>query len=353
MVGRRGLSWFLIVFLIQVAVASAQTTASIEGTVTDSTGGALPGVTVNVANEETGISRDVVTEADGRYIARDLALGLYKVEAALQGFTTSSRKGIQLTIGRQATVDFQLGVGELSETVEVTGDAPLVDTKTAGVASFVSREQMNDLPLNARDFSQLIDLQAGTVHVRIEAGGGANAGESAGARISVSGARPSANVFVLDGTEIQTAYGTLPAGVGGATLGLEAVQEFKVLSNNYSAQYGRSVGGTVVAATRSGTNAFRGTGYWYHRDQNLDAKNYFDIGEKPEFKRNQYGVGFGGPIVKNRTFFFGNYEKLKEELPRVLRTQVPTADARNGILPGQAAVTVAGVIKPYLDLYPM
>jgi hypothetical protein len=205
---------------------------------------------------------------------------------------------------------------------------------------------MADLPLAARDFSQLIALQAGTSQVRIEVGSGQNAGAAAGARISVSGARPSSNVFVLDGTEIQTAYGILPAGVGGATLGLEAVQEFKIQTNNYSAQYGRSVGGTVVAATRSGTNQFRGTGYWYHRNEGFDSRNFFDRGEKPDFVRHQLGSGLGGPIIRNRTFFFGNYEVLREDLPQRLSAEVPTAAARAGILPNRT-VTVSPVVRPY------
>jgi hypothetical protein len=350
--GRRFAGVLLCALLGGVPPAAAQTGASIEGIVADSTGGALPGATVQVTNEGTGITREVVTDAEGRYVVRDLALGEYRVEAALPGFRTSVRRGIVLTIGREAQVSLELGIGEISEEVVVSGDAPLVDTSSAGATSLVSREQMADLPLAARDFSQLIALQAGTVHVRIEAGSGQNAGAAAGARISISGARPSSNVFVLDGTEIQTAYGILPSGVGGATLGLEAVQEFKIQTNNYSAQYGRSVGGTVVAATRSGTNQLRGSGYWYHRNDAFDSRNFFDSGEKPDFRRNQFGAGLGGPIIRNRTFFFGNYEVLRELLPRRLSAEVPTAEARAGNLPGRT-VTVSPVVKPYLDLYPL
>jgi hypothetical protein len=352
MSGRRCLGVLLSALFVCVSTAWAQTGASIEGTVTDTTGGALPGATVQVVNEATGISREVVTDGEGRYVVRDLALGEYRVEATLPGFRTAVRQGVILTIGREAAVDFELGVGEISEEVVVSGDAPLVDTSSAGTASLVSREQMADLPLNARDFSQLITLQAGTVQVRMEAAGGQNAGAAAGARISISGARPSSNVFVLDGTEIQTAYGTLPAGVGGATLGLEAVQEFKIQTNNYSAQYGRSVGGTVVAATRSGTNQLHGSAYWYHRNDMFDARNFFDSGEKPDFRRNQFGAGVGGPIFRNRTFFFGNYEVLRERLPRQLSGVVPTAAARAGTLP-TGTVTVSPLVRPYVDLYPL
>jgi hypothetical protein len=352
MTGRGFVGILLLALVCSGPAAFAQTGASIEGIVADTTAGALPGATVQVTNEATGITREVVTDGEGRYVVRDLALGEYRVEASLPGFRTAVRRGIVLTIGREAQVNLELGIGEISEEVVVSGDAPLVDTSSAGATSLVSREQMADLPLAARDFSQLIGLQAGTVQVRIEAGSGQNAGAAAGARISISGARPSSNVFVLDGTEIQTAYGILPSGVGGATLGLEAVQEFKIQTNNYSAQYGRSVGGTVVAATRSGTNQLHGTGYWYHRNDAFDSRNFFDVGEKPEFRRNQYGTGIGGPIIRNRTFFFGNYEVLRERLPRQLTADVPTAEARAGILPNRT-VTVSPVVRPYLDLYPL
>jgi hypothetical protein len=352
--GTRGFAAFVFVLFVSVPMASAQSTGSIAGTVTDGTGGALPGATVQVTNEGTGIVRSVVADDEGRYRARELSLGEYRLEVALMGFRTAVRRGIVLTIGREAIVDVSLDIGELTEQIVVTSDAPLVDTSHGAVANLVSREQMADLPLNARDFSQLIALQAGTVHVQTGTVGasGFNAGMAGGARISISGARPSSNVFVLDGTEIQTAYGMLPSGVGGATLGLEAVQEFRVLSGNYSAQRGRSVGGTVVAASRSGTNQFRGSGYWYHRNESLDAANFFDDGEKPDFSRNQFGGALGGPILRSRTFFFGNLEHLRERLPRRSSALVPTAAAREGLLP-TGTVRVAPEVKPYLALYPL
>jgi hypothetical protein len=348
---RRWLTASLVAFVMSVPAAFAQTSTAIEGTVSDATGGALPGATVDITNAETNITRSVVTDDEGRYRARDLPLGEYRVAASLSGFQSSARSGIILTLGRAAVVDFQLGIGELTETVEVTGDAPLVNTSTAAVGGLIAREQMADLPLNSRDFSQLITLQPGTVQHRGDPGAG-NAAGAQGARISISGARPSSNRFVLDGTEIQTAHGQLPSGVGGVTLGLEAVQEFQVLTSSYSAQRGRSVGGTVVAATRSGTNTLRGSAYLYHRNEGLDASNFFDRGEKPEFTRNQFGGGVGGPIVRNRTFFFFNHERLHEKLPQRLSGEVPTEAARQGILPGRTVV-VSPLVRPYLDLFPL
>ena len=328
--------------------AAAQTVGSIEGVVLDTSGGTLPGATVVVTNENTGVSRTVTAEAEGRYRARDLAIGTYRLEASLSGFQTVVRRGIMLTIGREAIVNFELGVGGLTDTITVTGDAPLVNTTSSEVTALVAREQMEKLPLNSRDFSQLITLQAGTTYVRSVEGGHRS---GYGARISVSGSRPSSNVFTIDGSEVQTAFGQLPSGVTGATLGLEAVQEVKILMSNYSAQHGRSAGATVVAATRSGTNSLHGSSYWYHRDESLDARNYF-AATKPEFTRNQFGVSAGGPVARNKMFFFSNYEGLREDLPLTRLSAVPTVAARNGILPS-GTVTVHPGVKPYLPLWPL
>ena len=344
------LGFFILVSLVLLYAnlpAFGQTVGSIEGMVSDNTGAILPGVTVEVTNDETGIARTVVTDDQGRYRARELGLGQYSVQASLEGFRTVVRRGIILTLGREAVIDLELPIGELTEDVVVTADAPLVQTRSGEVTALVSRDQMEDLPLNTRDFSQLINLQAGTVFYRSQQG---NRMSGYGSRISVSGARPTSNAFTLDGSEIQTAHGQMPSGVTGAQLGLEAVQEFRVLTSNYSAQYGRSAGATIVAATRSGTNNLRGTAYVYHRNDSLDAKNFFDD-EKPEFKRNQFGVSLGGPILKNKTFFFGNFEGLRQRLPERMFGRVPTAAARQGILP-TATVPVSAAVQPYLALFP-
>lgn len=325
-----------------------QSVGVISGQVTDETGGVLPGSTVEVTNENTGIVQTLVTDPEGRYRARSLALGRYSVKASLAGFQAVIRSGIRLTIDREATVDFKLAIGELAEAITVGGDAPLVDTQDSGMTSLVTREQLTDLPLNARDYSQLIAIQPGTTYYRSQ-GGSEQSGY--GARISVSGARVTSNVFTLDGTDIQTSSGLLPSGVTGATLGLEAVQEFKILTSNYSAQYGRGAGATILAATRSGTNEFHGSAYWYHRNDGLDARNFFDD-EKPEFDRNQAGFSLGGRILQDRTFFFTNFELLREGLPQRLNGAVPTADARRGILPDRT-VTVDPNVQRYLELWPL
>jgi hypothetical protein len=271
--------------------ALAQSVATISGQVSDASGGVLPGATVDILNEDTGISRTVVSDAEGRYRVRDLTLGRYRISGSLTGFTTVVRSGVVLTVDRQATVDLQLPIGEVTEELVVTGDAPLVETTQSASTALVSRQQVADLPLNARDFSQLINLQAGTTYYRNQAG---DAVSGLGARISVSGARPSANSFTLDGSDINTPMGQIPSGVTGAVLGVEAMQEFKVLTGNYSARYGRAAGANILAVSRSGTNQFRGSSYWYHRNEALDARNFFHPA-KLDFRRDQYGGALGGP----------------------------------------------------------
>lgn len=336
-----------LAFSDQIILAQV-TTATISGTLKDETGAILPGATVKITNLDTGITRTVITDDQGRYHAPNLSLGNYEVQAELTGFQTGVRRGITLTVGREAIVDFTLKVGEITERVIVTGEAPLVETTKSEISGLVTREQVSLLPLNARDFSQLVTLQAGAVQFRHTSG---NVQAGFGTRIAVSGARTNMNAFSLDGVNINTVAGQLPAGVGQATLGVESMREFKVLTSSYSAEYGRAAGANIVAITKSGTNEFHGSVFEYIRNDNLDARNFFDR-EKPEFKRNQFGFSLGGPIVRNKTFFFGSYEGLRERLGLTEIGQVPTPAARQGVLPDRR-VSVSPLIKPYLDLYPL
>ncbi len=340
---------FVLVVALSVAWAEAQTVASISGRVTDSTGAVLPGTEVELENLDTGATRVVVTNDQGAYRGRNLPLGNYRVSASLPGFQTVVRSGVVLTVGRQAVVNVELPVGEISEQVQVTGDAPLVETTSGAISELVTRDQISNLPLNSRDFSQLITLQAGTTNYRRQEGGG-HVGY--GARISVNGARPEDSSFTLDGSDITTPTGLLPAGVSNATLGIEAMREFKVMTSAYSAQYGRSGGASLIAVTRSGTNQLHGSLFAYHRNDNLDARNFFDP-TKPELKRNQFGFSLGGPIVPDRDFFFASYEGLRDRGPVLFNnTTVPTAAARMGDLGSEGMVNIHPDVVPYLDLWP-
>ena len=307
---RNGLFWIqLVCVLFGAGISAAQvTTGTILGTVRDSTGGVVPAATVTVRNVQTGISRTVTTDSAGRYTVPQLGLGQYEVTTEASGFQTAVRSGIELTVGRQAVVDFSLQVGAVAEKVTVTGEAPLVNTTSATVASLVDEKTMRELPLSGRNFTDLTAIQPGalfvtTVSPTVRTGGGR--------KISVNGARPAQTLYMLDGVEtMNIAANMAPSSVLGRQLGTEAVREFNVLINNYGAQYGRAIGGVVNAVTRSGANDWHGSAYEVFRNDALDANEFFVPTNAPPIplKQNQFGGTFGGPLRKDNTFFFLAYD---------------------------------------------
>ncbi|MBI2821258.1 MAG: TonB-dependent receptor [Acidobacteria bacterium] len=358
--------WICVVLLCMSQAIFGQTTATISGMVTDESGALLPGAEITVTNVDTGIKRASLSDDGGRYRVSNLNVGRYEVVASLPGFQSAVRSGITLTMGREAIVDLILKVGEITERVVVTGEASLVETTSGSLSGLVDRATILELPLNGRDLTGLIALQSGTARATT-----ANTGGSSGfsRHVSINGARPGTNGYLLDGTEVKSVDGGAPAGVSGNFLGGEAIQEFKVERNAYSAQYGGSSGGVVNVLSKSGTNDLHGSVYYFHRNDNLDASNFRDapivdssgkfIGKrKPEFKRHQYGASAGGPIVKNRTFFFGNYEGLRESLGFTTFLQTLTQDARQGRLQNPTTglftqIPVNPAVVPYLALWPL
>jgi outer membrane receptor protein involved in Fe transport len=346
----------VIVCFAASTMRSQVTTGTISGTVTDSTGAVLPGATIALQNEETGISRTVQTDAGGRFSAPSLSLGHYRVRAGLEGFQSEVRTGIALTVGRHAVVDIQLQVGSIATTVEVIGEAPLVQTNESTVSYTVDEQAIADLPLNARDLVQLIVLQPGIT--QIEFGSNDSATDGYSKRISISGLRGEYNAYLLDGTYINDFKRHIPAGPSGALLGAETVREFEVLTNNFSAKYGRALGGVFNAISKSGTNQWHGGAYEFHRNSALDARSFFDVKIEPTdprlppFKRNQFGGSFGGPIIREKAFFFAAYEALRERLGSTERRNVLDENARRGILPGRT-VQVSPKILPFLELFPL
>lgn len=329
------------------------TTATLEGVVKDTTGAILPGATIRVKSIETGISRTLLTDDAGRYRIPGLAPGNYEIQAELTGFQTALIKSINLVVGQHATVDVVLKVGELTEVVEVVGAVPLVETATSSLYGLVDEKKIVDLPLNGRSFDQLAVLQPGAMYVPVATQGAVFGGR--GRKMSVGGARPNQNLFLMDGTDINDFFNSTPGSIGGQLLGVETVKEFTVLTDNYTAEFGRTAGGVVNAVTKSGTNDFHGSAFEFHRNSALDAKNFFDSPDEPipPFKRNQFGFTIGGPIKKDRTFFFGAYEGFRERLGRTLIATVPTAEARRGNIPGQSPIAVDPAVVPYLNLYPL
>lgn len=345
---------FVVLVFLFGGIAFAQvTTGTISGTVKDSSGAVLPGTKVVVLHEDMGISRIVQTDSSGRYSAPSLGLGNYRVTASLEGFESESRKGILLTVGREAVVDFQMTVGAVNQTVEVTGEAPMVESTTSSLGSLVDDRTIRDLPLNGRSYDQLAFLQPGVIAM----GGGTSQGSistyGSGRRFSVAGSRSDANSFLLDGTDINDQENSTPGGASGNNLGVDTIREFKILTNAFSAEYGRSAGSVTSAVTRSGTNNFHGTVFEFIRNNHLDARNFFDAGSSPPpFKRNQFGGVFGGPIKKDKTFFFAGYEGLRQGLGTTQISTVPTVASRQGNLP-TGTVAVSPAIVPYLAIFPL
>ena len=322
------------VVLLMAAASYAQvTTGTISGVVMDSSGAVLPNTKIEITNEGTGVVRVVESNATGRYVAPMLPVGNYKLNAVKEGFQTEIRSGIVLTVGREAAVDVHLQVGAVSQTIEVTGEAALVQTTEATVSYTVESSTIRELPLNGRDLSQLILLQPGVTQSNT-AGGEAYNGY--GKRISISGMRGEDNTYLLDGGLIGDHRRHIPAGPSGALLGLEAVQEFQVLTNAFGAQYGRALGGVFNAVSKSGTNEFHGSAYDYLRNSALDARNFFDKQEDendprlPPFRRNQFGATGGGPIQRDKSFFFLAYESTREVLSETLAPLTMDADWRQG-----------------------
>ncbi|MBI4441762.1 MAG: TonB-dependent receptor [Acidobacteria bacterium] len=350
---RQGL-WLsvLVCLLLTGSVAIAQvTTGTISGTVTDATGAIVPGAEVTVKNVDTGITRVMTTDERGRYTAPQLPPGNYEVSTSITGFQTEVRRGISLTLGREAMVNFALQVGSVTERVEVTAEAPLVDTTQATVGGLVEEVQMRSLPVNLRSFEQLAGLEPGVIMA--SEGSGPRGGM--GTRLNISGARAEFNSFQIDNVDVADVYRKTPGGVAGGVMGIESIKEFRVERSNYSAEFGLAAGGVINVITRSGTNQFHGSLYLFNRNDTVASRNFFDRlndRDKPEFRRNQFGGAIGGPIRRDKTFFFANYEGLRQARPTNATSQVPTALARQGILPS-GPVAVNPRVEPYLKLYPL
>ena len=339
---RTGLAFVAaIVFLGALNVVAQTPTGSISGTVTDASGAVVPGARVTVTDVGKGISRALTTDSSGRYQAPGLIPGNYQVQVQMEGFQTEIRQGIQLTVAMDAVIQITLQVGQVAQTTVVTAEAPLVNTVTGTVSGLVDDRAIRDLPLNGRSFDQLISLQSSAPTFRYQA---ANGSIGRSATFAVAGARPRTNTYLMDGTEVveSTGTNTSPSGALGKNLGVEAIQEFTVLTANYSAAYGKRIGGVVNIATRSGTNQIHGSFFEFLRNSDLDARNFFDV-QKPAFKRNQFGGALGGPIRKDRVFFFGTYEGLREPLGLTNIAFVPNDASRAAAVPA---------MQPYLILFP-
>ena len=310
--------------------------ATISGTVTDASGGIIANAQISAKNVATGVLTASTANSDGLYTVTNLIPGEYQVSVSALGFTTKVL-AVTLTVGAERVIDVSLAVGRSQETVRVTEQAPTIQLETSTISATVEGSEVRELPLNGRDWASLATLQPGVASVRTQEAVtqvGSHA-RGLGMQMTIDGNRPTQNTYRLNGVIINDYSNAGPGSVLGQNLGVDAVQEFSVLTNNYTAEYGFTSGGVINAITRSGTNDFHGSAYEFIRNSALDAANFFENAsglKKAAFRRNQFGGSAGGPIWKDKIFVFGDYEGLRQSkgIPHI--GFVPSAEARNGIL---------------------
>ena len=328
--------------------ASAQVAgATLSGTVSDPSGAIVPKATVTVRNTATNVSRTVTTNSEGFYSAPNLNPGPYEVKTSAPGFSAQVQKNIVLTVGAQITFNPSLALGKVSETVVVTDVPPSVQTSSATVSATVDGTTVRELPLNGRDWTSLATLEPGVVSVPNQAttGFSANKGNRGfGNQLSDGGHRANENTYRVNGMVINDYTNAAPGGSTGVNLGVDAIDQFSVLTSNYTSEYGRTSGAVINAITKTGTNQLHGTAYFFDRDSIFDARNYFDGPTIPPFRRIQFGAAAGAPIIKDRTFIFVDYEGIRQSQPVSTTIHVPDAATR--------ALAVAA-IQPYLALWPV
>ncbi|MBI3949367.1 MAG: carboxypeptidase regulatory-like domain-containing protein, partial [Acidobacteria bacterium] len=324
-----------------------ETTQGIRGTVVDPNGAAIPDVTITVVDSGTGRRRTSTTDSNGNYAALKLPLGRYEVIAEKESFQRITIRDINLEVGQVAVLDITLQVGTITQTLEVTAEPPIIQTTTSSIASSVNSVQMESLPLNTRSFTSFTTIQPGisTFYSSAPANNATAAQQHQGTVISAQGQRPGFVAFIQDGMDISDGSSAgVPATGGGDVLGVEGIAEFQVQTHNYSAEFGQSAGAVISYVTKSGTNTFHGSAYEYLRNDVFDSRNFFDREDVPPFKRNQFGASAGGPIRKDRTFYFGNYEGLRQRLTTTGTYFVPSRAIRQAAA-SDGRITDPGLIR--------
>jgi hypothetical protein len=341
------LSATILALALTAAAWGQNRTGAITGTVWDESNAVVAGALIRAQHLQRGQTHTTRTSENGTYTLPRLELGEYTVTAEKDGFRTSRHEHVGLELDRVAVADHRLPVGEVTETVVVPAQARLIEITTSAVSSVVGAAAIELLPLNGRDVLRLATIQAGAPVARAQSRG-VNTGY--GLQISISGSRPFQNSFRQDGLNYTTFNGATPGSVNGVSLGADSIAEFTVHHSAWSAQYGPAAGGLIHAVTRSGSNDLHGSAFYFHRNAALDARNFFDPGPPPPFQRHQSGVSLGGPLLRNRTFFFANFETLREERDATTINTTLSTEARNGNLTtGRVAVdpAVARVLKFY------
>lgn len=328
----------LVVWALPFAAGAQTTTATIGGVVRDESGATIAETKITALNVLTSFTRTSTTDETGGYLITNLPIGDYAVTAEKDGFQRYTQTGITLVVGQNARVDLVLQIGSITEDVSVTFDVPDVDTRSATVGEVVDRIRIQELPLNGRNTMELAAVVPGVISVSAPA---VVTNARSGPQLVVAGGRDTSNEYRFDGTShknlTQNTALNLPAP--------DALQEFRVVTSNASAEYGRYTGGTVIAVTRAGTNEFHGTAWDYFRNDTLNGTNYFAT-TKPDLNQNQYGFTLGGPVLRNRSFFFGSYQGVRVKQTRLFATATPpTAEMRAGVFANAARLPIDPVTR--------
>src|SRR3989449_1400454 len=357
------LSFSLLLIMEKLAMPDLPT-ATIPGVVKDSRGPVIPGAAIPAKNIETSLTRTGVSAEDGSYRLSALPVGAYEVRVELPGFRTELRSGLTLTVSQEAVVNFSLQPGAVEQTVVVTEGAPLVNTTSGALGGLVDEQKVAELPLNGRNFMDLTLLQPGITQQRNLA----VAASTVGLWFSSNGAPLRSNNYLLDGAIMTNLTNGTSASQDGSTLGIEGVREYRVITTSFSAEYGMTMGSQVMVVTKGGTNTLHGSLFEYLRNSALDARNFFDYKPPasnrrlPAFARNQFGGSLGGPIKKDKSFFFLVYEGLRQRLGITTISNVMPAACHTtnyvvdrSCVPTLAAgqtLPVAPVMRSILDLFP-
>jgi hypothetical protein len=349
--------WAKVVCCLAIVLAvqplAAQVGGTISGRVEDSSGAGVGDATVTVKSLETGAGRLVKTSEQGYFRVSALPLGEQEVRIDKTSFKPVVRNGIHLVVGQDAVLNVQLELGPVSQEEEVSAEAPLVNTSTAAVSGLVGEREVKDLPLNGRSFDALLTLNPSAINYGLKSAGTST---SNGNTFSVAGRRPLDNLMLLNGIEYtgSSQLAVTPGGVSGELLGVDAVREFNVLTDTYGAAYGKRAGAQVSVVTQSGSNTLHGSLFEFLRNSDFDARNFFDQGSVPPFRRNQFGGALGGPLKKDKLFLFGNYEGFRQALALSSVSIVPDALARQGLLASGAPVTgLNKAMLPYMAFWPL
>ncbi len=336
----------LVAALCCSSAFAQEETAALNGQITDHDGLAVAGVKVQALNAGTNVSYLADTNETGLYNFPTLSAGTYNVTATKDGFQQAVRPGVELHVSDVVSLNFLLHLGSISQSVTVEGGAPLVETTSSEISGLINSKQLKHLPLNGRNYIELSPLQAGVTN-SLNSAGTTGFGGMTGTVYSSNGAPVISNNFLLDGTQItnQSDWGT--ASFAGTTLGLDGIQEFKVLTSVYDASYGMAMGSQMVMISKGGTNQYHGDVFEYLRNSAFNARNFFDGPKIPQLEKNNFGASFGGPIRKNKAFFYAAYEGLQENLGFTANDLVPAAGCH-----GAAGAVIIQVACPTLGLAP-